>query len=643
MAPIHPPRYNPPRMVRPAPLVAIACCLAVVPPLATQAADPQAYTVSIAPTGDAALDAALTGTSNLVSLRERAPVGPFALVARARDDKARLETALGSFGYYAPTVSIQVAGRPLDDPTLPDKLERASGSVPVTVSVTRGPEFHLRRIDLVGTTDPAALAEARAVLDLKPGDPARAAAVVAAQGRILDALRAHGRALAKVATPDATLDPGAQALDVSYRIDAGPRVDLGPIMITGLDQVNESFVRQRLLIHQGEPFNPAEIEKARQDLAQLGVFATVNATEAPGLDAAHELPITIAVTERPRRAVNLNLAYSTDLGATAGVTWTHRNLFGNAESLRLGAAITQLGGTASRGSGYDINATFTKPDFWARDQSLSVTLQAIQESLDAYNRTAVVGGVQLARKFSPEWTGTAGVQAQQARITQEGITRDYTLLGLPVSASYDTTGPDGLLNPTHGVKATVIATPTESFTTSSQYVVLRGSASTYVNLADTPGRSVIALRGTLGVIEGANTFQIPPDQRFYAGGSGTVRGYRYQSVGPRFPDNRPVGGTALAAATVEYRQRFGESYGVAVFVDAGEVTAGSTPFSNSRSGGGTFGGIPISGTNGIRAGAGIGARYYTAIGPIRADFAVPLNKGRGDDTFEIYIGIGENF
>ena len=89
---------------------------------------------------------------------------------------------------------------------------------------------------------------------------------------------------------------------------------------------------------------------------------------------------------------------------------------------------------------------------------------------------------------------------------------------------------------------------------------------------------------------------------------------------------RTPSGTSLAAATVEYRQRFGESYGVVAFVDAGEAAAASIPSGK-----------------GVRAGAGIGARYYTAIGPIRADIAIPLNKQRGDDTFEFYIGIGESF
>jgi translocation and assembly module TamA len=67
---------------------------------APHAADPQPYTVTLGRTGDGALDAALSGSSDLVSLRQTAPVGPFALVARARDDHARFATALQSFGYF---------------------------------------------------------------------------------------------------------------------------------------------------------------------------------------------------------------------------------------------------------------------------------------------------------------------------------------------------------------------------------------------------------------------------------------------------------------------------------------------------------------------------------------------------------------
>ena len=599
--------------------------LALLVSHAAGAADPQPYTVTLRPTSEPALDTALRDSASLVSLRESAPAGPFALVTRAQADKGRLETALGSFGYYAGKVSIRVAGRDVDDPGLPAVLEAAAGPVEVSIDVTRGPEFKLRRVDLRGTLDPAAMAEARAALQLQPGQPARAAEVVAAQARMLDALRSNGRALAKVEAPDATLDPGAQALDVVFRVDAGPRVDLGPIGVQGLDRVNESYVRRRLLIHPGEQFDPAKIEAARQDLAQLGVFSTVRVRAAEGLDGAGRIPVTVEVTERPRHAVGFNAAFSTDLGASAGVTWQHRNLFGNAEKLDLGAAVTQLGGSASRGPGYNVTAALTKPDVFVRNQSVTVSLQGIKESLDAYDRTAALAGVQVTRKLDDVWTVTAGVLGQQSRITQERVTRDYTLVGAPVGVRYDSTGPQGLFEPTRGVKAGFTATPTANLRGGGEFVILQATASTYINLG-APGRSVLALRGTAGSIQGATAFQVPPDQRFYAGGSGTVRGYKYQSVGPRFPSDRPTGGTSLAAATAEFRQRIGESFGAVVFADAGAVDTRSSP-----------------GSGDLRVGAGVGARYYTPIGPIRLDVALPLNKQRKDDAFELYIGIGQAF
>ncbi len=603
-------------------VVLFAVVLAVLHGAAAGAADPQPYTMSIASTGDAALDQALKDSSNLMSLRESAPVGPFALVSRARDDEGRLSTALNSYGHYAARVTIRVAGRSLDDTALPTVLEAASAPVPVTVGIDPGPVFHLRRVTLDGQV----LEQARAALGIAPGAPAVAADVLAGRERVLDALRSQGYALAKVDPPVAMLDPSAQALDVSYKVDAGPQVDLGPISIGGLTRVDPVFVRRRLLVHQGERFDPAKIEKARQDLAQLGVFATVRARAADQVDAAGQLPLAFDMTERPRHAIAVTADYSTDLGASFGATFQHRNLFGQAEQLNLGAAVTQLGGTATRGSGYNVTAALTKPDMWRRDQSVTVNVQAIKENLDAYDRTAVLGGVTLSRKVEQVWTGSVGVQAQQSQITQEGVERSYTLLALPLGLRYDSTGPEGLFEPTHGIKAAASVAPTQVLVgRQATFTILQVSGSTYINLG-APGRSIIALRGLIGSVQGASTFDLPPDERFYAGGGGTVRGYRYQSIGPKFASNRPTGGTSITAATVEYRQRFGESFGAAVFVDAGQV-------SNSSSG---FG-------SGLRAGAGVGARYYTPIGPVRLDVAVPLNKQSRDDTFELYVGIGQAF
>src|ERR1700730_7882310 len=128
-------------------IVALACSTQAV-----RASDPVLYDVTIAPTGDGALDTAVHDASTLISLRESAPVGPFALVARANGDRERFVTVMGSFGYYAGTVTMTIDGRKLDDPGLVDALDMvaAGTKVPVAVALTPGPEFHLRRVELRG-------------------------------------------------------------------------------------------------------------------------------------------------------------------------------------------------------------------------------------------------------------------------------------------------------------------------------------------------------------------------------------------------------------------------------------------------------------------------------------------------------------
>lgn len=586
------------------------------------AADPQPYAVTVKPTGEAGLDAAAAASSTLVSLRETAPVGPFGLVARAQGDVARFTAALGSFGYYNGHVEVTVAGRALDDPGLADLLGAtpATATVPVVVTLTSGPQFHLRSIGLNG--DPAP--EARAALGLQAGQPALASSVLAAQGRMLKALQDSGHALAKVDAPVATLAPDARALDVTFHVEAGPRVDIGRISVEGLKDVNESFVRRRLLLQTGERYNPEAIEKARQDMAAAGVFSAVRIEPASAVAPDGSLPVRIALTERPKHMVNLGAAFSTDQGGNLNASWTDRNLFGNAESLTLSAAATQLGGSASKQPGYNVGAALSFPDWRHRAQTLGFNVAAIKEYLDAYNRTAFTAGGTLSRKFFDELTIGAGLTGEVAKITQERVTRNYTLVQVPLIAQFDNT--HDLFDPTHGYRASLTVTPTESLRSpQNTFVIIQASGSTYINLGP-PGRSVLALRVLVGAIEGATTFQVPPDQRFFGGGGGTIRGYRFQSVGPQFADRRPVGGTSIDVGTVEFRQRFGESYGAVVFVDAGQVGSDGKPFSGK-----------------VRAGAGIGARYYTAIGPIRLDVAVPLMKQARGDALEAYIGIGQAF
>ena len=674
----------------------LACCLALLLAcclVTARAADPQSYKVEMASTGNGDMNATLKATSELMTLRTSAPVGPFALIGRARSDLDRLKTVLESYGYYQSYVSITVDELPLDDPALGDELTSKPKGTDAHVKVTfsLGPLYHLRHVTIDGELPKSVDAK----LALNTGAPAVADQVLAAGEGLQTALEDEGYAFAKVDAPVAQEIPAERVLDVSFHVTSGARVNIGAIQISGLKRMKESFVRRRLMVHTGELYGASKIERARKDLLALGVFTSVTVQVGEKPDSAGQVPITFTIRERLLHNVSLSAAYSTDLGGSSGVTWTQRDMTGRADSLTLGANVLNLGGSASDGVGYDLTAKYMLPELGHRDQSLQLAVEAINQSLAAYDQKAITFGATLTRKLSPVWSVSVGTTAEVERIQQEGYidvpdstvptgtpacptltkvgqysicpvvappppctagsacteeifttalqTSHYELLAFPMSVSFNTTGLDSPLeDATHGIRASLSEAPTLSIgTKTAKYFITQGNLAYYFDLNhfhwSDPSRSVIALRGLVGLADGASQYSLPPDQRFYAGGSGTVRGYRYQTVGPLFPDGNPIGGTAINAGQAEYRQRIGQNLGFVVFLDAGQVSQDVNPLDST-----------------LRFGTGAGVRYYTAIGPIRLDIGLPINRPtepatsttpakKVGDAFEIYIGLGQSF
>jgi translocation and assembly module TamA len=616
------------------------------------AADPQPYRVDFAPTGDKSQDATLRATSELVSLRKSAPVSPLGLIVRARGEMERLKTVLESNGYYQSSVTIHIDGRALNDPGLADALAELpkKQDARVQVGFVLGPLYHLRTITIDGELPPAA----RGILPLKSGDPAVADNVLAAGATLLSTLEDQGYAFARVDPPVAYEDATLPELDVTFHVETGVRASIGEIRFEGLKRIHEKLLRRRLLLHTGEQFSASAVERARTDLLSLRVFAAINVQVGTKTDSTGGVPITFLIRERLRHAIGVNAAYSTDLGGSAGVTWTDRNVFGNAEQLTVAASLINAGGDATNGLGYDTSIKYILPDFGHRDQSLQFAVGAVKQYLEAYDQTALTTGITLTRKLNRLWTVSAGVTTAEEQIIQDQpfictvatatckvgaidpnpITHDYTLVGLPLTVTYDSTSLKSPLDdPTHGMRDSVSLTPTRSLgQTSATFLISVIKFAGYFDLdhilPTDPGRSVLAARALAGIAQGAGEYSLPPDQRFYGGGSSTIRGYSYQSVGPQVPlTDNPIGGTAITAGGLEYRQRFGQGWGAAFFVDGGQV-------SNKL----------ILLPSDLYFGVGAGVRYFTPIGPIRLDIAVPLRHyDTNYDAFQVYVGLGQAF
>lgn len=180
-----------------------------------------------------------------------------------------------------------------------------------------------------------------------------------------------------------------------------------------------------------------------------------------------------------------------------------------------------------------------------------------------------------------------------------------------------------MLNPSKGFRASLLAQPEASLSDSIRpYLRSQIDASVYYPASDS---LVLAGRTRIGTTVGVDRDDLAPSRRFYGGGGGSVRGYGYQQLGPRAPDDQPFGGLSVFEAAAEARYRFGD-YGAVAFVDAGQVYDRRIPdFS------------------GLRLGVGIGARYYTNFGPIRVDVATPLNRRTGESRINVYVSIGQAF
>src|SRR5450755_3840324 len=156
------------RLILPTICALIGLLLGLAPP--ALAADPQPYKVDHFSTGQDEMDETLRATSDLVTFRTGAPVGPYGLIARARGDVDRLKTVLESYGYYDSKVTIKIEGLALNDPRLPDELAALpkKHDAHVQVSFELGPLYHLRKITIEGGLPPSAQAK----FTLTTGDPA---------------------------------------------------------------------------------------------------------------------------------------------------------------------------------------------------------------------------------------------------------------------------------------------------------------------------------------------------------------------------------------------------------------------------------------------------------------------------------------
>ena len=604
---------------------------------------PMPYKVTIVVEGEAKagkeLKKLMEGASTLLVNKDKAPDSLLGIELRCRTDQETAVKLLQSQCYYEGEAqfSIDENAKPIAvvltlKPGIRYHLGRADvryepkPNVPKSFTVryrTYG-LFETDREELPGPKFPKTLP------GVKLGEPIIADDMLNAVEAFPKTFHDKGYPLAKIKDAVYTLNTETKELNADIVVETGPPAYFGELRVHGNKDVTAKYIKSWIPWEKGkDPFDLDQLDDYANDLRHSSLFRSVEAKPVPGelktnAEGIATLPVDLTVKEAPFRTLSARAYYDTATGAGVELGWEHKNLFHNGEKLSIIAPIA----TQEQG----IKFAFEKPNFYAREQKLYANAVLKHEITQAYELTGASFETGLERRLSKHFWAGGGVFYEGGTIKENmNDEQSFAVYGPKFFIRHDSR--NNQLSPTRGSTAKWTVKPfagsyTESFMGLAQTL---GGTFYYAPFKDNDGQKsdklVLAARAEGGSIIGPKRSELPSTMRYFTGGAGSVRGYVYQSIGPRDKSDDPSGGRSYQLVNLEARYKLTKDVGIVPFIDGGMTYTDPVP--------------QIIGE--MNWGAGIGLRYFTPIGPLRFDVATPLNPIEGDPPIQIYISIGQAF
>ena len=452
---------------------------------------------------------------------------------------------------------------------------------------------------------------------LKEGVPAVADNILAAVDRVEESFRNLGYPRAEVAGTRFIIDRPKGTLEAEIHIDPKDFARMGAVIAEG-STVDQKYLDALRTWKVGQAWNQELADNYLAALRQSGLFQSVEGGAADKNEADGLRPMEIKLAGAPERTVGGLISYDTDFGPGLTGYWEHRNLTGHGDRLRIDMPLWK--------DMQELTATYRYPFFLSPKQDFIARAGMFHQDTDAYKLWSGAAAAGVERRLSRWWKISVMGSVEGGSLEDPGQDKkEFLMFGLPVSATYDTT--NSLLDPTRGLRLMMLAAPyTGTFHNDFNVVRTRLEGQAFLPMGT--DRLILALRTVWGSLWGADdSQQVPSSLRFYSGGGGSVRGYDYQSVGPRNEKRDPLGGVSQVEVGAETRWRFSETMGLVAFLDGGMV----------------YENVDEKLFQDMLWGAGLGFRYYTPIGPVRLDVAFPLDRRPDDDAWQMYISIGQSF
>jgi outer membrane protein insertion porin family len=474
----------------------------------------------------------------------------------------------------------------------------------------------------------------RRILRLKKGKRYREEDLRLDYHKIIDEFSNRGHPFVE-ARVKPTSDRQTHLIALEWRLEPGPYSHFGEIQISGNRSVSDAVILRGLGFRTGQPFVQSKLANAQSQVYRLELFRFVS-LKAMDLDQeVDNIPIEIRVRETNLRTLKLGVGYGTEELFRTTAEWRHRNFLGGGRIFRTQARhsteLLPLQVEVEVSQPYFLdnrNDLIVKPFFvWQDERSFEARRVGFETT---FNR-------QLTRRTNAFITSrverdTVDIKLEGSAVT-EALADLYNKSLLRIGINRNST--NELFNPSRGSVSRLVVEEAGRFLR-TRFKYLKASAEYRKYLQIRPGH-IFAWRtmiGTMGPIRGS--IATPVEERFFLGGSYSVRGWRRQLLGPleiSIPNDStrnvvPIGGNSVIEGSFEFRNPIYKSLSAAVFLDYGNVWKEWNGFDLSA----------------LHYSIGAGIRYNTLIGPIRADFAWKLNKQPLDSgIFEFHISIGQSF
>jgi len=506
----------------------------------------------------------------------------------------------------------------VDPPQVTFNSAKTAASVVITVH--EGIQYHFGQVNFEG--DLVFYPNTELLKQLEPftSKPYTPAQVINMQRAVVYFYKTHGYYDPKV---DVQSDPRTAVggrVPVLFTIETGPVYRFGGVSQEGLDRLSPTFLPDRFASLKGKFTNPELVDKKFREMMQTGLFKQLRVEPRPLPD--NTLELHMVVEEEEARELGVSLGYGTFEGPIIGAVAGDRDLFGSGRPL---TANVELSANILHGE-----ILYSDPWFLNTDYAFETRIYG--QSEDWYRFNVFETGIrpQISKYLNQYLQAAVFMEGKEVTTTDEGITPDlvgptrYFVGSGGASLTLDTRSPDQL-NPRSGVIGSIIGeVASSSLASSVQFARATGRLTYYIPVTKTTLLALGARGGWMTPLSG-DYLSIPLDERFFNGGSTSVRSFPERRLGPSDYHGYNIGGDTFTTFNAEYQFPLYEQVVGAAFIDAGSV--GRTP--------GDMG--PI------RYGVGPGLRYASPVGPLRLDVGFNPDRRAGERRMMIHISFGMAF